>query len=450
MSKSPPTRGSGPLMRSIWIALALAICATGCKKKDTAAPARRDAAVSTAPEPPPPPPPPPPRPLPLSKEGPLYVSFRNGNVARFDGDTWTLLGDVQNRTTLFVGIDGTLWALGPSSVFRYDGSRFTETPTKGTITSVAAASDGTLWVVADGELRHLGFGAWTTELVPGGDPPRSVAADADGVWVSTLDRTYHRVGTTWTPFDVPGVTGHEDDILMVASTGSHRYLLTTRLVMGFDGKAWRLLEQLENAGEWVAIVPGPHGRFALNTGAGIRAVGATGPSRALDSEQIRKSLGEARVHAVDDRGRSWVVDYDRLAVFGADGKLIKVWRDSDTPLFYSVISGLAVVAGGPALQPGERPMGKITGKVEGSAAGLKIIACAQKNPVAGKQPCTDVPGARSTATIAGGRFTLDGVALGPTFFWVQRNGRWRATKDIECCAKLAPDTTTDVGTLTLR
>ncbi|MBA3464779.1 MAG: hypothetical protein H0T46_32900 [Deltaproteobacteria bacterium] len=442
-------------MRAVWIVtvIAIAACANGCKKKPREQP-KPTAETVTQTSTPKPEPLPPLKPLPPATDGPVYALIQYVGVIRLDSDGWKLIGKPTDSGGLELGTDGTLWVWNSDRIWKLEGDTFTKIPSRGQISDVAAAADGTLWIIADGELRHLGFGAWTTEVVPGGDPPRGVEADAEGVWVHTLDRTYLRAGTTWQPFDVPGVTGQHTDILTLASTGRDAYLATTDAVMTFEKAAWRLVRKHVTKGEWAWIAPGPAGRFALTTRTekflGDATIGGRGLTP-LDVSPTGITADYVILFAVDDRGRTWATAHQQVVVFDAEGKMIKRWGADDSPLLRGGIGGIAVGDGGPAgLEPGERTAGKVTGKVEGSAAGMTVRACTQSQVAYNKEPCEGVGNARSATTIEGGKFTLDGVTVGPMFFWVKRGDRWRETIGVQCCAQLTPDSTVDVGTLRLR
>jgi hypothetical protein len=440
-------------MRSIWIAIAIAACATGCKKKAKEPPKPPEVAWSKQPQPKPEPPPPL-KPLPPATDGPVYASIQSQGVLRFDAEGWKLIGNPADSVRLELGVDGTLWAWDAERVWKLDGETFTQILSDARIIDAAGASDGTLWIISKGELRHYGLGGWTTETVPGGDPPRGVAADAEGIWIHTLDRTYDRSGTSWLPFDVPGVTGEQADILSLASNGREQFLVSTGSVMIFEKSEWRLVRAHAITGEWAIIIPGPAGRFALTSARsnflGDSARGGRG-LMPLDVGPTNVTDDYVHVAAVDDRGRSWATAYRSLAVFDENGKMLRQWTGDDLPLFKGIAISVVVGRGGPAgLSPGERMVGKVTGKVEGSAAGMTVRVCTQSQAEYNKEPCEGIGNSRNATTIDGGKFTLDGVSIGPMYFWVKRGTRWRSTAPVECCAQLAPDGTVDVGTLTLR
>jgi hypothetical protein len=405
--------------------------------------------------PPKPAPLPPLKPLPPATDGPVYVSIQYIGIARLESEGWKLIGKPTDSSSLELGADGTLWVWSTSGVWKLEGDAFTRIPVTGELSQLAAAADGTPWIIADGQLRHLDQGAWTVETIPGGDPPRGVAVDTEGLWVHTLDRTYRRVGTTWQPFDVPGVTGKEADILSLASNGADTYLAASSAVMKFENGAWRLVRTYSSKGDWAHLAAGPAGRFALTTQKkkylGDSTVGGRGLSE-LDVGQTQITADYVNLYAVDDRGRTWATAHQHVVVFDAEGKLVKRWTADESPLLRGGLGDIAVGKGGPAgLEPGERTAGKVTGKVEGSAAGLTVRVCSQSQPDYNAEPCTGIANMRTTTTTDGGMFTLDGVGIGPMFFWVKRGERWRATiAPVECCTKLAPDSTIDVGTLRLR
>ncbi|MBL9014535.1 MAG: hypothetical protein JNL83_10185 [Myxococcales bacterium] len=388
-------------------------------------------------------------PLPPARPGPAYVAITGRGIARLDPDGWKVIGE--HHASIALGGD-TIWGISAQRVWRLDDS-WVERAAPGPITSYAAASDGTLWVISDGKLLHLVGETWTPEVLPGGDPPRGVAADGDVVWVRTLDRTYRRRGGAWTAIDVPTVTGSEQDILDFAARGDDAYLVTNREVFRFDGTTWkpvRLGRKLA-LGDRALIFAGPGGRFAIsddnlklagNTESGLRPLDIGGM-------QLHPSL--IWLSAIDDRGRIWATaDAGNVFVFDETGKRIKRWTQDDAPILAGRPFQIAVVGGGPLhLDSGERVAVTVTGKVEGSASGVEIVACAQRDSYGSSPPCEGVWSARSTRTAPGGAFTLAGVPLAPTYFWVKRGGRWRKTAATGCCDKLQPDAAFDVGTLRL-
>lgn len=437
-------------MRSIWIALAIAACATGCKKKSEEAATK--VADPSAPLPPS-------KPLPPAKDGAVYISIYYGGVARLDPEGWKVIGKPADSVQIQVGADGTLWAWTGSAVWRFDGTTFVDVTGKTGNTKVsrmAGAADGTLWVIADGEVRRLANETWTTIPLPGGDPPRGIAADADGIWVFTLDRTYRHTAGEWVAHDVPGVTGQQADVMDIGARGRDAYLVTNSNVMAFENGAWRQVASHAKMGHWASIIPGPAGRFALATATGDRFLGDTAHGtralRAFDSKPFGVNAGNVSIGAIDDRGRTWAGIRDGVAVVDPSGKLLKHWARADSPAIIGEVNNVAVVGGGPShLEAGERMVGKVTGKVEGSAAGMTVRACSQGQPEYDKEPCDGVGNARSTTTIEGGKFTFDGVTIGPMYFWVKRGNRWRgASSSTPCCTQLTPDGTVDVGTLTLQ
>ena len=202
-------------------------------------------------------------------------------------------------------------------------------------------------------------------------------------------------------------------------------------------------------GDWAWIAPGPQGRFAYGSAEYDRSYGDISSGlHPLDASSMNVAMHRLSPRAVDDSGRTWADDGSDIIVFDLAGKVVRFWRAEEVPGFSGEPVAIAVRLGGPAqLQPGERATAKIIGKVEGSAAGLALVACAQAQPAYQKAPCEGIENARRTTTAAGGRFTLDGVILGPTSFWVERGGRWRPTRSKPCCADVPPDGTFDVGTL---
>lgn len=439
-------------MRSIVIAIVIAACAIGCKKKLRDPPKETPTEANPTPKPDPLPPL---KPLPPATDGPVYALIQYVGVIRLDPEGWRLIGKPTDSAGLELGTDGTLWVWNAEGIWKLEGETFTKIRSQGQISDVAATADGTLWIIADSELRHLQSGAWTTEVVPGGDPPRGVEVDAEGVWVHTLDRTYLRTGTTWQPLDVPGVTGQHADILTLASNGRDAYIATTDAVMTFEKAGWRLVRKHVTKGDWAWIAPGPAGRFALTTQTekflGDATIGGRGLS-ALDVSPTGITADYVTLYVVDDRGRTWARAHQQIVVFDADGKMIKRWGADHSPLLRGGIGAIAVGGGGPAgLEPGERTAGKVIGKIEGSAAGMTVRACAQREIAYNKEPCDGATNTRSATTLDGGTFTLDGVTVGPMFFWVKRGERWRGTiASVECCTKLAPESTIDVGTLRLK
>ena len=272
------------------------------------------------------------------------------------------------------------------------------------------------------------------------------------MWVNTLDRTFRKDGATWKPFDVPGVTGQAVDIFHIASNGRGGvYLSATNGIHAFDGTAWKAVTMPRDLkiGYAAAVVPGPGGRFAYATAENQVYFGDTSSGlHPLDAKSAGVETYRLAPEEIDDRGRIWATDGAGVIVFDTAGKVVRHWRPEEVPVFTSKPIRIAVHLGGPAqLQSGERATATITGKIEGSAPGLKLVACAQATPEYDKEPCQGIATARRATTSAGGRFTLEGVPLGPLNFWVQRGGRWRPMKGTACCADVPPDGTFEVGTL---
>jgi hypothetical protein len=387
--------------------------------------------------------------LPAAEPGPAYAAVYGRGIARLEPDGWKLVKEKYAA----VALNGdALWAVGKDQVWRYDGTTFVELPAPGPMTGYEVAYDGSLWAISGGKLLHVVDDGWVPETLPGADPPRGVAAMRDGLWVSTLDRTYRKRGDAWTAIDVPNVTGTERDILALDARGDDVYLATSTAVLRFTGSAWtpvalgRPLELSTSA----FVVAGPGGRFAVGdyetkliyTPRGLAPLDVSGM-------QLNPSL--LWITAIDDRGRVWAgIDGGGAVVFDETGKRLKYWSAAEAPVLEPRPFQVVVGRGGPAhLDAGERATVTITGKLEGSAGGVEIVACGQNDIYGPMNPCDDLP-KQATKTAAGGTFTLHGVPLVPTYFWVKRGGRWRKTLTAACCDKLAPDTTVDLGTLILQ
>lgn len=441
------------------IAVLLVLAATaGCKKKSESAPADPSAPPASESEidmekPEPGQPSASIAPLPPAQDGPAYLAIWGKGIARLELDGWKVIAPFGAA----IAMNGdALYAISAQQVFRWSGTELAELqPSPGETTGHAVASDGTLWVIAGGKLQHHDGTAWITEALPAGELARGVAPAREGLWVRTLDRTYRRAGTAWTPIDVPGVTGTEEDIVSLSTHGDDAYLATGKGIYRFDGKAWTQLplRMKVELGDGATVIAGPGGRYAVNLGNGGKLVGDIWRGvRPLGIGQTGLQPHMIYLYAMDDRGRTWGAASGAVLVFDERGNVAKKWTTDDGPLFSSNFVNIVVSHGGPAhLDAGERAAGTVTGKVEGSAAGIEITACAVKSPAYNSDnPCAGSPNARSTKTVAGGGFTLEGVSIGPIYFWVKRGGRWRETGETGCCDKLAPDGTIDVGTLSLK
>ncbi len=420
------------------IAIALALCA-GCKKKSKEESKPVDLPVAV-----PPVAVAPARPLPATKPGPAY--FTMGKLlVRYDAEGWTRLAlDLTGRPRFAPALGPHVVIVG-DSVYRLKDDKLVEVPSLSLPTSVSVATDGTIWALADGKVVRAPAETFLIDDFKPEDPLRGLAIASDGsVWLHTLDRTYVRAGDSWRPVDVPNVTGQVADILQLAAhPQGDLYLVTSIGLHRRTGDRWAPIGTGFDT-ELTAVLPGPADRFAVVRKNYELRLGDSRGTRELEQTDLR-------IIQIDGSGRLWLVTGDGIRVKDFDGKLLRFFRSDETPGGTAFdVSDLRIVDGGPPVNVGgERARGKVTGKVEGSAAGVAVIVCTSSKPDFNTEPCEGVDNTRRTMTVAGGRFTIEDVPLAPLKFWVKR-GEWRFTVHDDCCDHMLPDATFDIGTLRLK
>jgi hypothetical protein len=170
----------------------------------------------------------------VSRDGTAWVLSELGDIATFNGTTWTTLdtGGREVRALDFAQ-DGTLWIATDRGVWaREAGGWIQKGDTPGD--DIAASPDGSVWVYSDETLLQFDGSSWTEHALSVDSLPSTEGVDvnvievaADGTLWLGADSTFASYdGTTWTShspaprFTPYGMTVGPDGSVWMASTSN--------------------------------------------------------------------------------------------------------------------------------------------------------------------------------------------------------------------------------------
>ncbi|HTL32150.1 MAG TPA: hypothetical protein VL326_03440 [Kofleriaceae bacterium] len=182
-----------------------------------------------------------------STGGKLFVAAAEGAPAQlvlwtFDGTTWS------RASTGVMTNPSTIWAASPTDIYvtgtvgqtgqlaHFDGTTWTvDAFTAAQTRLVYGTSSTDVWVFGDlGATRHFDGTSWTVTTITNGTTPRAAARDAaGGVWLSaSSNRLFHFDGT-WTQITTPLTL-----VYSVAAVGETIYVVGDGGAYRRDGTSW--------------------------------------------------------------------------------------------------------------------------------------------------------------------------------------------------------------------
>lgn len=453
-------------MSRLPILLLCAASVAGCSSDDAGAgdrpePAAVPTATATPADPGSPPAEPPPPPLEPAAAGPAWFAVDGVGLVRLhDGDFTTVVEQDYTSKVLATGPDDSIWAGGIGGIYRIRGERVDkvgDSRTPGSVDALAVAPDGHVWALSHRGVHHFDGTAWSLEERASvtSDLLQDVAVTPDGkVWVASTHALHLRDGGSWQKVDLGPVVKDAPffSMLLVGPDGD-LYASSNDGIARRRGDAWEKVPLEGHIGSSRMAV-GPGGRVAVVAGTSGLELHLPGRgNRTLNPEASGYRARRIAALAFDDSGRLWVATDNGVVVLGADGALLSQWKPGTVPAIAGTVDALLLLAGGPALpELGEVQKGTITGKIIRGGqpvTSVDVEICESPLSMFQQSPCDSASFGRRVQTDATGTFRFDDIPIGTYGFAIKPSDQWMVLIGADCCARMKPGSTYDVGSIPL-
>ncbi len=190
-------------------------------------------------------------------------------VARYDGESWTLLGDniIGSVQKIAVDLEGNIW-LNSVYLYKYDGANFTPYPEVGSSDSLAIGADGKVWVGSNGLIVFTpdsGESWFLYALVTA--QLQSVAPDPNSgdVWAASIGAVrHHDASGDWVEALNTYNSGLPHYFTETVATGRDGHMLVTSGEAGvsrWDADSWFNLGSHNPNNPWLPLADGASGAY---------------------------------------------------------------------------------------------------------------------------------------------------------------------------------------------
>lgn len=252
-----------------------------------------------------------------------YIVAADGEVQRFDGQTWVpLAAQPVQATDVGVGADGTVWCVGADLVVRrLDAAAKSWVASDALALAVAVGPDGAAWAIRrDGSVARQAWvpavytdrdfvteAYWQTLQVAASDV--AVGPEGDPWLIATDNGIYQFTGVGWTRLDGLArriTVGPNNQAWVVGMEGK---------IWRRDGAAWTLVTEVPGGAEDLAV--GPSGAlWIVGVDQGVYRWSGSGQPVRLD--------GAAHRVAADREDRAWVVGLNRALFYRVSDAWLQV------------------------------------------------------------------------------------------------------------------------------
>jgi len=412
---------------------------------------------------------------PVQSAGPAYFGLAGRGLVKLDkgGVFDVVVGGLDSVTDIELAADGVVWMLANySKLYRVANGKSKKIGSykePGSLSKITLQSDGTLWATSYKGLWQFDGSDWKMtpkeELGEGVKSFKDITTDGKNrVWVSSYGGLFVRDNGKWTTVDISGLhknkiyieelQAHADGTVLTGSNaGVIRLgagapaLMPTPGITKFDRRSLKYLASSKNNTVHAATFSGV--LYQLN------ADGTTQAKRSAKDNDFKGS--RIQTMASDTQGRSWLATDHGLVVMGSDGNKTQ-YAPGTVGALAGEIKVIRVVGDGPSL-PAVGPVrtGAVTGKVLRGGepvSGIPIEICGAPSMILmkGESPCSNAPYTASVSTDESGNFRFNDVPAGGTFrFAVKGGDKWSLSSfSSNCCSKLKPGKSFDIGSLTLK
>lgn len=397
------------------------------------------------------------------RPGPAYLGVDGVGLLRLDEGVFTRV--VAHRfpfQQIVVDPAGVVYAAAIGGTWRIDGKRLERLDGTHSIglpyAHLTLGPDAVLWASDRRSVHRWEQGAWTQE------PPETfdsgllqgLTVDLDGrPWVLTQQAIWRLDTDRWNRIDGRAV-GQSEPYFGAITTAADGTVYVTTMAGTFahrDGR-WTATALSERFGGLDTLVAGPAGHVAASGGVGTLVVAAPGgPVRRTVLSDGPADARRGDVRAVDGAGRVWLTTDNGVVILDAGGDLVQQWAPGTVAGLDGKITALAVVGDGPTLPPlRAAATGTVTGRILRAGkpvARATVELCDMPLMVFERTPCDSSTRSFTGTAAADGAFRIEGVPIGTYGFAIKPDARWRVLLDGDCCSRLEPGGTFDVGAITV-